>query len=201
MKTVVWDVDDVLNDLMREWFTRKWLPSRSGSNIQYIDLTENPPHRLLGITLGEYLESLDEFRHSDLGKLQPVPEALAWFEKHGAQCRHIALTSVPLHAAHISAGWVMRHFGRWIRSFNIVPSPRDDDCAASYDKTKEDFLGWWGKADIIVDDSEFNISTAQELGITGVMMPRPWNRSAEEIGGTFDRLAQLINVQPENCPA
>ena len=30
MLTIVWDIDDVLNDLMRDWFTESWLPHASG---------------------------------------------------------------------------------------------------------------------------------------------------------------------------
>jgi len=195
MKTIVWDVDDVLNDLMRGWFEQIWRAPHPSCTLNYGDIVKNPPCELLGIRQSDYLCSLDSFRQTDLARLQPVAETLNWFENHGHKCRHIALTSVPLNAAHLSGGWVMQHFGRWIRSFNIVPSPRDGDKAVDYDHTKKEFLNWWGKADFIVDDSEFNIDTARELGVTGILMPRPWNRNRQGcIKETLANLAKLIEA-------
>ena len=59
MRTLVWDIDDVLNDLMRSWFTEEWLPTHPDCRLAYADLLENPPHRVLGIAEAEYLASLD----------------------------------------------------------------------------------------------------------------------------------------------
>ena len=192
MKTIVWDIDDVLNDLMRDWFEQEWRPCHRHCAVIYSDLRENPPDAILGISRTEYLQSLDAFRRTGFESLNPVPEALSWFERHGARCRHIALTSVPLHAAHLSASWVLRHFGRWIRSVNIVPSHREGDGAVEYDKTKKEFLDWWGKADIFVDDSEINVTAASELGVAAIAMPRPWNSACSSIAETFERLGQMI---------
>ena len=33
MKTIAWDVDDVLNDCMRTWFERTWLPAHPGCAV------------------------------------------------------------------------------------------------------------------------------------------------------------------------
>ena len=64
MKTIVWDVDDVLNDLMKVWF--KGWTSSGGSlcPLSYDQLTGNPPHEILKISMPEYLASLDAFRLS-----------------------------------------------------------------------------------------------------------------------------------------
>ena len=35
MKTIVWDVDDVLNDLMRDWLTQWWMPAHPETKIDY----------------------------------------------------------------------------------------------------------------------------------------------------------------------
>jgi FMN phosphatase YigB (HAD superfamily) len=194
LKTIVWDVDDVLNDLMRDWLEHAQKEGLVDPGRAYGDIAQNPPHRELGIPLEAYLLSLDGFRQDHLEHLRPNPELLAWFSLHGHRCRHIVLTAVPLKAAHLSAAWVMRHFGLWIRSFNVVPSRREDDGLTDYE-TKKEFLGWWRQADILVDDSELHVDAANELGIKGVLMPRPWNRfrTGPSLQKTLAHLEQLID--------
>ena len=190
MNTVVWDVDDVLNDLMHSWFELHWLPRHPDCPITYSMISENPPHLLLGVSVTEYLASLDTFRLSEAAReMAPVPEVLGWFRSHGGHFRHIALTATPMCAAPFSAAWVMRHFGWWIRSFSIVPSVRAGEVAPIYDNSKQDFLRWWGKADILVDDNAMNIAAAQELGISTVLIPRPWNGSQLTLADALETLA------------
>ncbi|MBP2636943.1 MAG: hypothetical protein H6Q72_2850 [Firmicutes bacterium] len=176
MLTIVWDIDDVLNNLMHEWFHKKWLLEHPNCHCGYKDLTINPPHEILKVTKEEYLCSLDEFRMSEMMNLQPNQEVLSWFEEHGKKYRHLALTAVPGSTADLSAFWLIRHFGKWIRSFNFVPSERASDCSSLYyDRTKYDFLKWLEKADILIDDNSINIKSAQESGITTYLVSRPWN--------------------------
>ena len=198
MKTIVWDVDDVLNDLMRDWLTQWWMPAHPETKIDYEKIAENPPHRILNIRREEYLQSLDAFRLAEGANMQPVPEALDWFRNHGHRFRHIALTAVPLFAADISAAWVMKHFGEWIRSFNVIPSARENDSSPVYDQTKADYLKWWGRADIFVDDNTENIEGAAAIGIQTVMMPRPWNRNLHSIADAFELVGKV--VKRENVP-
>lgn len=191
MKTIVWDVDDVLNDLMKDWFERKWLPEHSQCNLKYEQISSNPPHNLLKITLKDYLSSLDQYRNSLLDGtfiLEPVPQVLGWFEKHGDRFRHISLTATPARFASFSAAWVIRHFGRWIKSFNFVPSIRDDEECFLYDLTKAEYLKWWGSADILIDDNLINIKPAAHIGIRTIIMPRPWNTNVESIENTLNSL-------------
>lgn len=191
MFTIAWDVDDVLNDLMRTWFMKAWLPSHPGSRVAYEDLRSNPPHEVLGVALEEYLSSLDGFRQTCYADLPPLPEALAWFEQHGDRYRHLAVTAVPLPYAPISAAWTMRHFGRWIRSFHFVPSARRGESIPSYDRSKREFLGWWGRADALVDDHLENVESVRQAGMRGVLMPRPWNGGADGVAETFRMLETL----------
>ncbi|MFC1957444.1 hypothetical protein ACFLX0_01310 [Chloroflexota bacterium] len=178
MKTIAWDVDDVLNDLMRTWLERFWMPAHPDCPIGYEQVSENPPHSLLGVSLPEYQASLDDFRLSESAKeMPPVPEVLAWFQRHGVSFRHMALTATPLSTAPTSAAWVMRHFGRWIRSFHVVPSPRQGEHLPAYDQSKEDFLRRWHEVDILVDDNPLSVAVAQALGIQTILWPRPWNQS------------------------
>jgi len=185
MKTIIWDVDDVLNNLMQEWFENHWLISHPECKLTYTDLVENPPCTILQITISEYRRSLDEFRRENGKQFIPVPEVYEWFCLNGSKFRHVALTAVPLDLAHISAEWVYMHFGRWIRSFNIVPSPRESDPDFSYDLSKKEFLQWLGKGNIIVDDDLKNIEGAEKLGLKTIIYPRPWNNS-------IDTLTQVI---------
>ena len=39
MLTIVWDVDDVLNDLMHAWFKHSWLADHPDGKIRYEDFT------------------------------------------------------------------------------------------------------------------------------------------------------------------
>jgi len=192
VKTIIWDVDDVLNDLMRTWFERWWIPSHLGCPITYDQISKNPPHELLGVSKSEYLASLDEFRLSELAReMMPLPEILAWFYQKGDHFRHIALTATSLRTAPVSAAWVMRHFGRWIRSFHLVPSMRQGEKIPVYDQSKEEFLRWWGKGDILVDDNPLNIDVAEVLGIQTVLIPRPWNQSRLTLGEVLCVLTRL----------
>ena len=62
MLTIVWDIDDVLNDFMKRWFEQWWRPQKTNCKLNYNDLVENPPHNILGIDLQEYQNSIDAFR-------------------------------------------------------------------------------------------------------------------------------------------
>lgn len=172
MKTVAWDIDDTLNDLMGAWLRSP----RPGRALAFRAVTANPPHGLLGITLKSYQASLDAFRLSErYDALPPAPQALAWFRSNGARFRHIAVTAVPLVAAHKSAAWLFRHFGRWIRTFHVVPTPRPRPAAPRYDSTKADFIRAIGGCDYFIDDSPANAEAVRATGARCLLAPRPWN--------------------------
>ena len=146
--------------------------------MRYPEVVENPPHRLLGVGINEYLSSLDEYRLSALyQQMTPVKEIMEWFARCGNNFRHIALTAVPLVAASASAQWVFKHFGAWIRTFHFVPSKGMDKISPDYDTDKSAFLQWLAKVDVFVDDNIANIETAEAIGIKGLLWPRPWNDS------------------------
>jgi hypothetical protein len=165
MLTIAWDVDDVLNELMREWLRQEWLPGHPACALTYEHLAENPPHRLLGASWEEYARSLDRFRNSSSARsLAPSPDVLSWLTSHGGNFRHLALTGRPLHTVPVLAEWVFFHYGKWIRTFSYVPS-RDDVEMPVYDRSKRDYLQWLGRADVLVDDNRENIEAAISLGI------------------------------------
>jgi FMN phosphatase YigB (HAD superfamily) len=190
VRTIVWDVDDVLNDLMRVWLQQGWIPHHPDCRVRYEDLAENPPHGLLGTSLEEYHASLDAFRLSPLYReMTPLPEALEWFRQHGARFRHIALTGTSLVSAPVSAEWVLRRFGRWIRSFHFVPSPRRGQALPRYDDSKQSHLRWLGRGDFLVDDNEDNLRGLEDLGIRGLLVQRPWNRGSLTLAQVLQQLA------------
>lgn len=187
--TIIWDVDDVLNSLTQVWFETHWLREHPECSLRYEELVENPPHRLLQVPLGVYLDSLDRFRTTGpFARLEPVAEVLAWFEQHGEAFRHIALTATPLQSASHSAEWVMRLFGRWIRGFCLVPSAREGRPHPRFDLTKAEFITWWGKGDVFVDDNPGNIEAARALGLRTVLIPRPWNECRLTLAQSLQQL-------------
>jgi len=191
---VIWDVDDVLNDLMREWFEGWWVPAHPRCAAEYGRLASNPPHDVLGISEQEYLSSLDAFRSDRFAALVPRPGALRWFGAHGDRADHIALTAVPAAFAHLSAAWVVEHFGRWIRTFAFVPSRRGGAGVAQHPQSKADYLRWLGRGDIFVDDRPANVEAARALGLTGIVVPSPWSESPfRSLDAALDHLTQLIS--------
>lgn len=172
---VVWDVDDVLNHLMPEWFMAFKIEHHIES--VYEDLIQNPPHDILDISKKEYLQSLDTFRSEKYIELAPNIEVLNWFEKHGHAFRHAVLTAVPVKYASLSAAWVMKNFGKWIRSYHFVPSRREDDNMPEYDTSKKECLSRLGKVEVFIDDNQDNIQDASELGIKTSLFPAPWNHN------------------------
>lgn len=184
MKTIVWDMDDVLNPLMNRWlaFYRK----KTGCKAGFADLKQNPPHEILGMEKQEYLDSLDEFRRTPEGSNpDPNPVILEWFRRHGDSFRHAVLTATPAFHAAQAASWVFTYFGRWVRCFGFVPSPRPANPVPEYFWSKGEFLQWMKAGDILVDDSKANVEEARAAGLTAVLFPRPWNdspfRSEEEL--------------------
>jgi len=190
MKTIIWDVDDVLNDLMYSWFKEYRHVYDPNSNLSYHDLIQNPPHEILGITLNEYKLSLDNYRNSEKGRnLKPNQQIINWLRKDGAKYRHIALTARPKQTIPFLAEWIFHHFGDWIRTLSFIPSYREDEKLPVYDKTKTDFIIWLGKADYFIDDSEENIKAAEEIGITSFLFPQPWNNGKLAVKKILEKIS------------
>jgi FMN phosphatase YigB (HAD superfamily) len=191
MLTIVWDVDDVLNDLMEQWFHKAWKRERPECRTAFHELSENPPHAALGVTREEYLASMDSFRRSQAGvQLTPNAEVLRWFAAHGAKARHIALTSRPLETAPDVAAWVMRHFGAWVRCFGVVPT-RAPEGTPVYDRDKGEYLRWLGKGDVLVDDTRENLRAAAAIGMKTLEWPQPWNDSRRSTAEVLEELKEM----------
>ena len=144
MKTIVWDVDDVLNDLTRAWFETEWLPLHPACRLGYHELKTNPPHELLGVSKTEYLTSLDRFRLSqEAASRAPDSALLNWFRAHGDQHRHIALTARPRETVCPALQWLLDHFGEWFQTVGFVPSERPGKSSDSRTAARPiTLLGW-----------------------------------------------------------
>ena len=86
----------------------------------------------------------------------------------------------------------MRHFGRWIRTFHVVPTPRDDDPAPEYEQSKAESLKHFRDVDVFVDDTPCNLAAVAESGVKAVAFPRPWNANRTSVRETLGLLAGLI---------
>lgn len=191
MLTVVWDVDDILNDLMHQWFHHAWLAEHPECPIAFSGLSCNPPHTVLGVDRSDYLESMDRFRRTERAcTMAPNPEILGWFREEGHRFRHIALTARPLETAPDVAHWVMRHFGAWVRCFGVVPT-RTEPGVPIYDQTKGEYLAWLRRGDILIDDSTDNILQAAALGLRTLQPGQPWNKSTATVPQVLQALSQM----------
>jgi FMN phosphatase YigB (HAD superfamily) len=190
LKLIVWDIDDVLNDLMRCWFED--LEPGTRQKIKFEDLTCNPPYENLGISKNAFLNSLDNFRVSEKGRnLAPNPRILEWFRSDGSRFRHLALTARPRRSMPFLAEWVFRHFGHWIRTVSFVPSFREGEDLPVYDVSKSEFLGWLQRADFYIDDIPENVKAAEMMGIKGFEYPQPWNKGMLTADEILCRLSQF----------
>jgi uncharacterized HAD superfamily protein len=193
MITIAWDIDDTLNDLMRQWFEKKWLPTHKNCSISHEELIENPPHKILGVSKEEYLTSLDEFRLSQqYMEMKPVAEIEQWFDKHGDNFKHIAITAVPARTAHTSASWLLQKFGRWIRMYHFIPSWRQNENLPVYDHNKQEALKQFKNIDVFIDDNEFNLTNIDANRIKGILFPRPWNKNTASIAETLKELTDYV---------
>lgn len=193
MITLVWDVDDVLNDLTRRWFEDSWRPAHPDAPVGYAGLTRQPPSSLLGVPDAEYLASLDDYRARRYDALAPEADVLAWFAAHGEGFRHLALTATPMRHAPVVAAWVMRHFGRWIRAFALLPSPRPGEHLPVYDQDKAGCLAWLGAGDVFIDDNPANVAGVAARGMRTIVPPRPWNDATLPL---LDALTALGAARP-----
>ena len=190
MRTLVWDIDDVLNNLMEIWL-RRWREQHPEAVLDYAAIKRNPPHEFLGISFEAYLESLDQIRSSVSAheELTPNPQITAWLAEHGHRYRHLALTARPAPTAGPAAAWVLGHFGAWIRTVAFVPV-RKPAGWPDYDLNKADYLRWLDPDAILVDDSPENVSQARDKGLAAMLFPQPWNAATQSVPEILNQLAK-----------
>jgi len=182
---------------MQEWL--KDYCQKTNTQFDYADIKKNPPHELLGIGLDEYLASLDSFRMSDKAlSMLPNCEIIAWMEKNGESFKHIALSATSHKTSGNGAFWTMKHFSKWINSYNIVPSYRLGENFIKQNETKKDFLVRIKVVDILIDDSEKNIADANSIGVKGFLIAKPWNNGGYTIEEILAKLDELKGAKNES---
>ncbi len=192
MKTIVWDIDDVLNELMFYWFEDYCHTILPYIPVEFKDLKENPPCKILNISREEYLNSLDNFRLSNKGRnINPNEDVLSWFNEYGHKYRHISLTSRSRKTISVLSEWLFKFYGDWIRTISFIPSERSGENLPKYDSSKVEFLKWLDKADLYIDDSEENILGAKRAGVNALLFPRPWNSSTITVNTLLHQVSHL----------
>ena len=181
---------------MREWLLF-WQQHQQLETIpiEISQITKNPPHRALGISLEQYLQSLDEFRNSSRGRqLRPHPGVLKWFRKFGHRYVHIALTARPSETMKNQSAWIHEHFGSWIHSVVSVDPGRSGSNHQRQPEfsSKASFIKWLDKPSILIDDSEDNIRNAGEYCFRTFLFPQPWNSSNQTAEGVLADLNQVL---------
>jgi phosphoglycolate phosphatase-like HAD superfamily hydrolase len=174
-KLIVWDLDDVLNEFTRDWLRLAWKAEHPECRAVYDDLHVNPPLQELGITLLQYLASIDRFRLSIEGAtMTPNWPVLEWFKGNGDRFRHTILTARHGWSASVAIAWVKVNFGKWIEAIHSVGVARSENFVTEIARRKAKWLRHSG-ASIFVDDSQANMEAAADAGIRALLFPQPWN--------------------------
>lgn len=202
---IAWDVDDVLNNFMQAWLSwvKVFYPEKRFPSYQR--LTQNPPCELCNMTREEYLKSLDEFRENyyNTPVIMPNPKVLVWFEKFGFEVNgkrlfHICITAIPLKFAGLSADWVFKNFGKWIRGFFSVPSEREEDESFPILREKSGVFKHFKKVDIFIDDREENVEKGKKFAKKSLLFPAPWNKNRGlEVSKFLKKLTRHIEIIAE----
>lgn len=189
MTIIIWDVDDVLNEL-----TENWLNSINHSLVRTKQQLISPEfHAILGWSREKYLQSLDGYRRTSFADLIPNGSIQA-FMAHNSHVVHLVLTATPMLSAHLSAEWTIRHFGSWVDGFLLAPSAR---AGSNSDRsTKADHISRLVSDHdrvVCIDDQPLNVETAQRAGATAILWPQPWNESTQSCDDALRQLSQVIS--------
>lgn len=200
MYTIVFDIDDVLNDFMYRWFLWYRLHNKLCIIRKYEEIIENPPYNVLEISKERYLISIDTYRKESFYVLKPNEDIIEWFEQHGDKVESIALTSIPLDCASISAEWTLRNFGQWIRTLAVIPSCRRLQHCIEYHKNKGEFIKGLNRENILfLDDDEKNIKDVESLKLKNTetfCVKQPWN-SGKKLKKVLEELTKRIDVNDD----
>ena len=192
MQTIAWDVDDVLNDLMRVWLDLWWVPSNPQPQVRSAARGKNPPHDLVGTTLMEYQSSLDSFRlWVFFRRMEPIADVRSWshLPRRPVSSHRIDRRPAPLTTGLGGVG--DPSLRALIRGFHFVPSLRHGEDLPTYDLTKGEYFRRVAHVDVIIDDNRDHVDDARRSGLKAVLFPRPWNRCKSTVPEALDELAKL----------
>ena len=188
MALVIWDIDDVLNELSARWL--EWVNDPAITDKS--QLTNPHFEEVLGWNRGHYLESLDRFRAERFIDLEPNRLVQSFMSRH-TQVSNVLLSATPLSCAPFSAQWGFVHFGQWIDGVLIAPSPRPE--TPSTNKTKRDHIQRLvdaGDRVICIDDQPANIREAERAGALAFLWPQPWNESESSQAAVLDSISNIL---------
>ncbi len=175
---IVWDLDDVLLPFTEWWFADYCRMEKPDCSLEYAGLTENPPHRVLGISIGTFLRSIDRFRISDAAaEIPPHPEVYDWFAGSGDRFRHFILTARPADMVEPARRWSNRNLGKWIEGFDFVPVRAPGQTTINHFPSKVRYIRE-NLPDCVcfIDDNEKTVEEVSRLsGIQALLFPQPWN--------------------------
>jgi uncharacterized HAD superfamily protein len=165
--TIVWDIDETLNSYILELLF--YIRLCTGNSLKFEDIKHYNLTKSLPLSDKECWYYIDQFKFiGKYDKLKPNEKIYEWFLKYGHKANHIALTASSLRTAHISASWLFKNFGQWIRGFHVIPSDRAEKVII-YDKKKADWLKR-NKTDVYIEDCEKNYKAAKRLGINCLLI-------------------------------
>ena len=175
-----------MNSLMEAWLQNQWKKEdRPACKVEFSQLSENPPDRILGCARQDYYLSLDRFRNSLRGsQLMPQPEILAWFQLHGSSFDHHVITARPPPTVATAAEWVFRHFGRWVRHFHYTPAARAPGPLIS----KGEVIRRSGGGYAMIDDSLEQLDSAGDSVGLKILVPQPWNLQSQDLQECLQQL-------------
>lgn len=174
---------------MDAWLKTFWKKEQPSCKVKFSELSENPPHRILGCTLKEYFLSLDSFRNSSEGsRIMPRPEVLAWFQHHGDRFENHIITARPQATVAAAAEWVFRHFGTWVRHFHYTPAVRDRTDILERIFCKGDVIRKLGGGYAIIDDSPQQLESAGNHVCHKILVPQPWNQQRRPLEDCLEKL-------------
>lgn len=177
---IVWDFDDVLFPLTEAWFTVCG-PKIQSRITHFHQITENPPHLIMGISLEYYHESLDNFRNSEEAQLiQLNPNISDWLRINGAAYQHFILTARPLNTIKAAQCWLGNNFSEPLAGFGFVPAGRTGQELSGYYRSKQDYLMGEGMLpNYFIDDNATTINAVAKgsHGAVTILFPAPWNRA------------------------
>ena len=80
---MAWDIDDVLNELMRNWLEQEWLYRNPASVLTYQQLLSNPPHQICRVSLSNTRPHLTSFAKTGIWSCRRAPKSAPGFSSTG----------------------------------------------------------------------------------------------------------------------
>ena len=194
MLTIVWDVDDVLNDLMSAGSRRRGSRRIRSRPLAYCRYHGESAASRAGRRAAEYLESLDSFRASDRARAncRPIPRCSTGCARYGprvsATWRYGASAGERARTRPSGCSAISETTSA---CFGVVPS-RLAAGVPAYDRDKGEFLEWFGRAGLSWSTTARRMSRAAErLGCAASFSRSRGTAAAAPSRRRWQQLSQL----------